>query len=260
MREMRYRDLIFDLYGTLVDIHTETDSELMWEKTALYYGFYGARYTPESFREAYLELTASAEGAAGQDYECFPELKIEKIFQQLFERKGVTGGAERLAQQAAQFFRILSIEYIRLYPGAKEALRELKKDGHRIWLLSNAQRIFTAFEMEALGLTESFDGIYISSDYGCRKPDRRFFDALLRERRIAPEAALMIGNDPQADIAGAKRAGLDAFYIHSNLSPGASEGVKAGEAGAEADYCASGADWFELLKRIRGICGQEEDV
>ena len=31
---MRYTDLIFDLYGTLLDIHTEED-DTVWEKTAL---------------------------------------------------------------------------------------------------------------------------------------------------------------------------------------------------------------------------------
>ena len=41
---MRYTDLVFDLYGTLVDIHTE-ENDLVWEKTALYFGFYGAPYT-----------------------------------------------------------------------------------------------------------------------------------------------------------------------------------------------------------------------
>ena len=29
---MYYTDLIFDLYGTLVDIHTE-ENDLVWEKT-----------------------------------------------------------------------------------------------------------------------------------------------------------------------------------------------------------------------------------
>ena len=38
---MGYTDLIFDLYGTLVDIHTE-ESDAVWEKTAIYFGFYGA--------------------------------------------------------------------------------------------------------------------------------------------------------------------------------------------------------------------------
>lgn len=32
---MIYTDLIFDLYGTLVDIHTEED-DAVWEKTAIY--------------------------------------------------------------------------------------------------------------------------------------------------------------------------------------------------------------------------------
>ena len=34
---MGYTDLIFDLYGTLVDIHTEEDAAV-WDKTALYFG------------------------------------------------------------------------------------------------------------------------------------------------------------------------------------------------------------------------------
>ena len=97
--------------------------------------------------------------------------------------------------------------------------------------------------MEALGLTDCFDGIYISSDYGCRKPDRRFFDALLTEQGVRPEEALMIGNDLQTDIAGGRNAGMKTLYIHSNLSPAADEA-------AESD----GADWFEIEKRIREIC------
>lgn len=31
---MTYTDLIFDLYGTLVDIHTEEDDRV-WERTAI---------------------------------------------------------------------------------------------------------------------------------------------------------------------------------------------------------------------------------
>ena len=37
-------------------------------------------------------------------------------------------------------------EYIKLYPGTKEMLKELKKAGKNVYLLSNAQRIFTAYE------------------------------------------------------------------------------------------------------------------
>ena len=159
------------------------------------------------------------------------------------------------ARNAAQLFRILSIEYLRLYPGVKEAMAALRREGHRLWLLSNAQRVFTAYEMEALGLTDCFDGIYISSDYGCRKPDRRFFDALLSEQGIRPQEALMIGNDLQTDIADGGNAGMKTLYIHSNLSPAqeSAEGEGAEEA-ALADYRMEGADWFAVKKLIDEIC------
>lgn len=246
---MRYKDLIFDLYGTLVDIHTDTELPKVWEKTAFYFGFYGAAYTAEELKNVYQEVTEGQNLAAGQSYECFPEIQIEKVFTELFEKKGVTENAEELGVNAAQFFRILSMEYIRLYPGVKEALCQLKKDGHRLWLLSNAQRVFTFYELNLLGLKDHFDDIYISSDYGCRKPDIRFFDALMKEKGLKAEECLMIGNDLTTDIGGARAAGLHTFYIHSNISP-------AQDAHAErtADHSVEKADWFEILKKLRKIC------
>ena len=93
---------------------------------------------------------------------------------ELFHDKGVQAHADALGINAAQLFRIASIEYVKLYPDVLDALAKLRKKGYRLWLLSNAQRIFTAYELCHLGLGEQLDGIYISSDYGCRKPDVRF--------------------------------------------------------------------------------------
>jgi putative hydrolase of the HAD superfamily len=95
----------------------------------------------------------------------------------------------------------------------------LRKQGYRLWLLSNAQEMFTKYELQHLGIADAFDGIYISSVYGFRKPDTRFFKALLEERQLDPKKCLMIGNDRQTDIAGAKNAGLDTFYMHTELTP-----------------------------------------
>ena len=36
MAKRRYETYIFDLYGTLVDIHTEEEAEAVWEKLALF--------------------------------------------------------------------------------------------------------------------------------------------------------------------------------------------------------------------------------
>lgn len=215
---MRYTELIFDLYGTLVDIHTE-ENNAVWEKTALYFGYYGAAYTPEELKLVFSRLLREREAKSGQDYECYPDIPIEEIMEQLFIRKGVTDNPETLAVNASQLFRICSTEYIGLYPGVIETLEKLKKSGCRLWLLSNAQRVFTEYELRALGLLEQFDRIYISSDFGFRKPDARFFRTLIENEGLEPHKCLMIGNDRETDIAGAKAAGLATVYMHTNITP-----------------------------------------
>ena len=39
-----YDNYIFDLYGTLADIHTEENDPLVWKKLALFYGYYDADF------------------------------------------------------------------------------------------------------------------------------------------------------------------------------------------------------------------------
>ena len=169
-----YQTCIFDLYGTLVDIHTDEEKPELWERLALFYSFYGAHYTPDELRAAYEEsvkgFTGGAKRLRNDTHEAYPEIQIEEVFAALFEKKGVPAGKE-LVLHAGQFFRILSIDHLRLYDGTKEMLDAVRRSGRKIYLLSNAQKIFTWYEMNALGITECFDGIFISSEHGCKKPD-----------------------------------------------------------------------------------------
>lgn len=249
---MTYTDLVFDLYGTLVDIHTE-ESDEVWEKTALYFGYYGAHYTGETLKAAFAAAMAAWEARAGQSYECFPDIPFEQVMAELFRARGVTENADVLGVNAAQLFRIASTEYLRLYPGVPEALAALRKQGFRLWLLSNAQQVFTAYELRSLGLGEQLDGIYLSSDYGCRKPDGRFFRALLEERHLDAGRCLMIGNDRETDIAGARSAGLATLYMHTNLTPSdqaaADPALAIGKA-AGRHYEFEGCDWQRLAALI----------
>ena len=215
---MRFTDLIFDLYGTLVDIHTEED-DTVWEKTAFYFGFYGAPFTGPELKAAFRAELAKREAKEGQSYECFPDIPFEQVMESLFRSKGIEKNADTLGVNAAQLFRICSLDYVNLYPGVPEALKTLREKGCRLWLLSNAQRIFTEYELRFLGLGQQLDGIYISSDYRCRKPDVRFFNALIEEQKLEKSKCLMIGNDLHTDIGGAQAAGLATFYMHTGLTP-----------------------------------------
>ena len=262
---------IFDLYGTLVDIHTDEGNPEVWKKLALFFSYYGADYEPEELKEAYSlqarKLTETfrkeqekkaekendgqpdkknrnpGEGTESPEYESSPEIQMEEVFLQLYRERGVE--ADRtLAVHTGQFFRSLSTEYLRLYDGVEIMLSSLRKAGKKIYLLSNAQSIFTAHEIKALHLDRWFDRMFLSSDYGCKKPDPRFFETLLNTCEIDRNTAVMIGNDGTCDIQGAKRAGLSAVYLHTNLSPV--------ETVTEADAVIEGADMAQLEKLLLG--------
>ena len=87
--------------------------------------------------------------------------------------------------------RVLSTEYVRLYDGTEEMLRSLKAMGKTLILLSNAQRIFTEYEVKALGILELFDKVFISSDYGVKKPDIRFYEIMLDQCQIPVNEGIM---------------------------------------------------------------------
>ena len=241
---MRYTDCIFDLYGTLVDIRTDERSPALWRELAAWYGERGAPYRPEELEAAYFAAVREKERGAlplrDDSHEAHPEIRLEEVFRDLFLKKGADAGPEEAAETGLRFRR-LSTEYIRLYDGARELLEALRAAGRRVWLLSNAQAVFTRDELDRLGIAGLFDGVYLSSDYGVKKPDRRFFDILLTERHIPPETAVMIGNDGLCDIAGARAAGLATVYIRSNISPD--------EPLPEADFALEEMD----LARVRDI-------
>ena len=178
-----YDNYIFDLYGTLADIHTEENDPLVWKKLALFYGYYDADYSSEELKERYAAIIAGEESKMKSEkkddaHEAHPEVQIEEVFQKLFEEKGVKADPT-LAVHAGQFFRILSTDYVKLYDGVTDLLEALKKTGKKIYLLSNAQRIFTEYEMHTLGIAKYFDDIFISSTCGVKKPDSRFFQLLI---------------------------------------------------------------------------------
>lgn len=250
---MKYDNYIFDLYGTLVDIRTDEEKEELWSKLALFYGYYDAHYTPEELKQRYGVLVSGKEEqlkhkldqtAEKKDdvHESHPEIQIEQVFGALFEEKGVVAD-EALAIHTGQFFRILSTEYVRLYDGVVKVLETLKTSGSKVYLLSNAQRIFTEYEMHTLGIASYFDDILISSEYGVKKPDIRFFETLIEKHRIDVTKSIMIGNDAKSDILGAKNVGLATCYIHSNISPDT-------PVMPDADYVLPEMDMERLLKLL----------
>ena len=213
----------FDLYGTLVDVRTDETRPSLWRGAAEFFSLCGAAYSPAELRARYLALcaeeTALLAAARPELGEAGAEIELRAVFSRLFEEKGVSVSAGRV-DDTALLFRALSYRRSpRLMRGAKRTLEELRRRGARVFLLSNAQRCFTAPELQKLGLSDAFDGIFLSSDFGCKKPASAFFIAALDRALAAPGEALMVGNDPDADMRGAAAVGMAGRWLHTPLSP-----------------------------------------
>lgn len=222
-----YKNYLFDLYGTLADIHTDEWNMGFWKKVAEYYTENGAEYTTEEMNKTYgkyVDEEKKVLSAKHPEYK-YIDIKIEKVFKKLYENKGVKCDDE-LVLKTATAFRTMSREYIKLYDGIEDLLDSLKKAGANIYLLTNAQRAFTWDELGILGIRDKFDGIVISSDEECCKPDSAFFNVMLNRYNLDPKETIMVGNDPTADILGAVGVGLDSLYIHTNISPELTEEPK----------------------------------
>ncbi|MDO5293534.1 MAG: HAD family hydrolase [bacterium] len=212
---MMYKNYIFDLYGTLIDIHTDEDQPFVWDKLSAFYTMQGANYNAAEIMNAYRSLVSTA--LASPSPYTYREVRIEYIFAKLFSIKDVHPSDELLLH-VCELFRVLSTDYIKLYPGAKELLGLLRDRHTKLYLLSNAQRVFTEYEMKSLGIYEYFDGILFSSDAFCQKPEQAFYDRLFTSYQLEKSDSLMIGNDSITDIQGASIYGLDTLYLHSNQS------------------------------------------
>jgi putative hydrolase of the HAD superfamily len=185
---------------------------------AEYYNCFGTSYTGESLRGAYERICREKDALLGRELGTdYPEIDIAEVFLDLLggKREGIRD-IDQWVTDTARFFRILSRFRYGLYPGTLPALTELKERGRGIYLLSNAQRVFTEPEMKVKGIWDIFDGIFISSDRRIRKPDPAFMKDLLAAYDLDPKECVMIGNEYGSDMRIAAECGVDGIFLNTD--------------------------------------------
>lgn len=136
----------------------------------------------------------------------------EKVFTDVFPGASRTE-AVRISRQVRKRWPELEGEIpLELYPEADATLSRLKRDGYSIGLVSNAPPE-TAREVEALGLSKYLDATVISGVVGYSKPNPKIFAIALEEVGAAPSEAIHVGDLYEADIVGARNAGIQGLLI-----------------------------------------------
>lgn len=96
--------------------------------------------------------------------------------------------------------------------GGTETVRELKRQGYRLGVVSNAEgRV--AQQLDAAGYEGLFDEVVDSALVGVEKPDAEIFLIALHRLEASAESTVFIGDVPGVDVAGAQAAQLTPILL-----------------------------------------------
>lgn len=94
-------------------------------------------------------------------------------------------------------------------PESEAFLKKAKTLGYKIFIISNGSKNINPSRINASGLKDYFDEVYISEDQGYDKPDVRFFNNLFKKYPYK-EKMVIIGDSLSSDI----QSGINLSLIH----------------------------------------------
>lgn len=100
-----------------------------------------------------------------------------------------------------------------VFPDVPPILRALQLADVKLGIVTNASQPMAMrdAELESHGLLQYFPDCRLSAaDAGYLKPDKRIFNRALKRLGASPAETVFIGDNPEADIAGAKSVGMKA--------------------------------------------------
>jgi len=98
------------------------------------------------------------------------------------------------------------------FPYLQETLILLKQQGYLLGIITNGVGKFQTRSIQGLDIQSYFDAILISEVEKVRKPQPEIFHRALNLLGVSPEESAFVGDHPEADIFGAKGAGLKAIW------------------------------------------------
>lgn len=203
------KGLIFDLYGTLIDIQTDEDDFYTYDTVSKWLQYKGVKIDPEVLKTKYISKINDKMEASKEQY---PEVRVEEIFAEICSENAIWKSDTRyLGIETSKVFRSASLRRMRPF---QESLKILQRyNDIPKCLVSNGQRVFSEKELRFMGLYEFFDYVIFSSDVRYKKPDHRIFKIALDRLNLKPGEVLSIGDTVENDIIAPQEMGMEAMHI-----------------------------------------------
>lgn len=116
---------------------------------------------------------------------------------------------EAHAEAAFEIF-VIGRNQVDLYPDVPLALKRLSSR-FPIAALTNGNA-----DLARIGLVDHFRFQLGAREHGAAKPDPGIFHAACERLGVAPQHVLHVGDDPEMDVLGARRAGLRTAWLNRN--------------------------------------------
>jgi len=118
------------------------------------------------------------------------------------------GFSSGLADRLEEYFRAIFPSCCRVPEDTLQTLKTLRERRLKLGLITNGPTSWQERKITSMGIAPLFDTILISGSEGIEKPDPRIFARALERCSVPAVEAIFVGDHPDADIGGAKAAGL----------------------------------------------------
>jgi len=118
------------------------------------------------------------------------------------------GYAGSMVDEAFEVFFTARNE-VRLHEDVVPALEALAARRLRLFVITNGNA-----DLERIGIARFFERVVHARLAGALKPDPAIFSQLLSGAALAPATVAHVGDDPHADVAGARRAGMRSVWLN----------------------------------------------
>jgi putative hydrolase of the HAD superfamily len=205
---MAYKHILFDLDGTLWDFHLNSKETL----EDLFQSINLASYLNcdfNTFHEKYVDINAKYWLLYGEKKISKDQLRYGRFNDtfRIFDYENI-----ELAKELNDSYIQRAPHKTNLISGCIEALDYLnpKYDLH---IVTNGFPEVQHIKLNNCGLTNYFKKLFISEDIGYNKPDQRIFQHIFDALKTDAKECIMIGDNWEADIEGAKGVGMDYIFV-----------------------------------------------
>ena len=205
----RYRDIFFDLDRTLWDFDAaaEVAFERIYDKYQLKdLGIPNAH----EFHEVYHPLNEKLWELYRANQITKDDLNRTRFLKPL-EHYGIHD--VELADHLSEDYVYWSPRIVRLVPGTMELLDYLKPQYH-LHLITNGFQEVQHTKLNGSGMEPYFETLTVSEEVGVKKPNPEIFLYAMQKAGATPEESLMIGDEMEVDIDGARAAGMDQLFFN----------------------------------------------